>query len=214
MNRHSEILYDYTDNAGLVGILTSGELWFSDAEFLNDAQELKVALKVGNDTIHDRAEHHRQRWIAKCPESQFNQMVQNICDTMLRNSHPWERTLPPRPFIFSMTRNHNDLSQWRAYGKSRYCIGFDRAMLESQIPNAQLVPVEYPADVCLDRTVSDRLDRFFTNCLDAIRDDGSIHDETVLDSASEFFTYPDRLYNAAFLARYKHFGLRRKMKYV
>ncbi len=41
-------LYHYTDARGLIGIVTQAVLWATDAEFLNDAQE----LKYGRDELH------------------------------------------------------------------------------------------------------------------------------------------------------------------
>jgi len=38
-----EIVYHYTNAAGLLGILSNNEIWLGDVEFMNDAQELKYA---------------------------------------------------------------------------------------------------------------------------------------------------------------------------
>ena len=39
-----DLVYHYTNAGGLIGIITSGQLWASDARFLNDAAETAFAL--------------------------------------------------------------------------------------------------------------------------------------------------------------------------
>jgi hypothetical protein len=85
---NSGTLYHYADNAGLLGIFTSGELWFSDVRFLNDTQEIHCSLKIGDHTIKETAKMHRDTWVrAGCLEARFDIMVSNIRDTMRRNTH-------------------------------------------------------------------------------------------------------------------------------
>jgi hypothetical protein len=41
-----DIIYHYTDDAGLRGILESGKLWFTDIFKLNDPSELRHGLEL------------------------------------------------------------------------------------------------------------------------------------------------------------------------
>jgi hypothetical protein len=51
-----ELVYHYTDAAGLLGIISSGTLWATDIEFLNDAQELTYARATVLDELRARAD--------------------------------------------------------------------------------------------------------------------------------------------------------------
>ena len=46
-------LYHYTDAAGLIGIVTSGALWATHCDYLNDASEFKYAAGVMKDVVLD-----------------------------------------------------------------------------------------------------------------------------------------------------------------
>jgi hypothetical protein len=52
----SEILYHYTTAAGLMGIVQSRTLRATNAEFLNDAQELQFGRSRLRDALLERAE--------------------------------------------------------------------------------------------------------------------------------------------------------------
>src|SRR3954447_7176655 len=44
-------LYHYTDATGLLGVITSGTVWATHYEYLNDASEFKYAVGVMNDVV-------------------------------------------------------------------------------------------------------------------------------------------------------------------
>src|SRR5271166_4085665 len=49
------LLYHYTNDAGLAGIIESGQLWFSDIFALNDPSELRHGLSIAIRTLKSRA---------------------------------------------------------------------------------------------------------------------------------------------------------------
>ena len=49
-----EVLFHYTDQAGLLGILTSGELWAIKVQYMNDSTEFNIALKLVRSTVTKR----------------------------------------------------------------------------------------------------------------------------------------------------------------
>lgn len=51
-----EIVYHYTDAAGLLGIVSTGTLWMADIEFLNDAEELTYAREPFLGALRDTAD--------------------------------------------------------------------------------------------------------------------------------------------------------------
>jgi len=52
-------LYHYTNDAGLAGIIESGQLWFSDIFALNDPSELRHGLSIGIDLLKSRTTGER-----------------------------------------------------------------------------------------------------------------------------------------------------------
>lgn len=116
-SRVPEILYHYTDAAGLIGMLSSGLAWATDYRFLNDKTELLYT----------------------------NSLIQEIAGRKLReNSSPTLTALygalvsgkgvideDEEVFIFSMTEDPDSLSQWRAYSRSGmgFAVGFDAHVL-------------------------------------------------------------------------------------
>jgi hypothetical protein len=41
-----DVVYHYTNAAGLLGVLSTQQLWMTDTDFLNDAEELAYARGV------------------------------------------------------------------------------------------------------------------------------------------------------------------------
>jgi len=46
--KRPRLIYHYTNDAGLIGIVEKGELWFTDAGFLNDPSELDHGVMVSS----------------------------------------------------------------------------------------------------------------------------------------------------------------------
>lgn len=105
----SEMLWHYTDWAGLDGILTANVLWASHNAYLNDAQEQRDALIFFRDTF---------------AKTELNNVKGRI-EYHLEN--PGYGT-----FVVSLTTRFDALGQWRAYtGRSvGFSIGFNRERLE------------------------------------------------------------------------------------
>jgi hypothetical protein len=53
------VLYHYTNDAGLAGIIESGQLWFSDIFALNDPSELRHGLGIAIGLLKSRATDSR-----------------------------------------------------------------------------------------------------------------------------------------------------------
>ena len=50
------VLYHYTDQAGLVGIVSSGSLFATQIQYLNDAEELRLATREIDGQLRERYE--------------------------------------------------------------------------------------------------------------------------------------------------------------
>jgi hypothetical protein len=45
------IVYHYTDDAGLRGIIESGTLWYTDVSYLNDPSEFKYGVSIATNVL-------------------------------------------------------------------------------------------------------------------------------------------------------------------
>ena len=52
-----EILYHYTDQAGLLGILATGELWATKVQYMNDATEFGFSLGLAREILSQRLDN-------------------------------------------------------------------------------------------------------------------------------------------------------------
>jgi hypothetical protein len=95
------ILYHYTNDAGLAGIIESGRLWFSDIFALNDPSELRHGLGIAIDLLKSRATDAR-------PEiATFASMFERFdLDAGIEAAGHF--------FICCFSADGDDLGQWRA----------------------------------------------------------------------------------------------------
>jgi hypothetical protein len=132
-----ELLYHYTDVAGLIGICSSGSLRATNLRFMNDAKELDHAWQLMLDVLG------QARQIATQPGQHA---VIDAIETDLRS---WEGY--PEFYSASFSANGDLLGLWRGYGSSGggYAIGFDPSGLACP-------PTRYPQpDRFLNRVIYD-----------------------------------------------------------
>jgi Protein of unknown function (DUF2971) len=134
------MIYHYTDDTGLQGIIESGKLWFSDIFGLNDPSELRHGLKVAIDTLKSRINNAR-------PEiaTFASQLERFDVDAGIEAAGHF--------FICCFSGDGDDLGQWRAYAHDGrgYALGFEPAALEDvfcrrkgrPIPQHSTFPVTY-----------------------------------------------------------------------
>jgi hypothetical protein len=135
----TEPLYHYTDAAGLCGIVKSQRIWFTSYLHLNDPSELIYGL----DIVH--------RLLKAIGEGANDGLVKQFCDIV-------HDVFQHRKFkeifgfyIASLSRDRNELGQWRAYAdKGRgFVLGlaphlFEAVEMDNPEPNEYVVvPVEY-----------------------------------------------------------------------
>lgn len=104
-------LYHYTSPEGLLGILTSGELWASKAIFMNDTAEFRLALDLAREEIESRS----------LSEDLERELLENVDSIRSVNV-----------FIGSFSEEGDLLSQWRGYCPpgAGYALGFTPQYLE------------------------------------------------------------------------------------
>ncbi len=131
------IIYHYTNDAGLRGIVETGRLWFTDIFNLNDPTELKHGIGPAIELLNAESDDAR-------PE--IKQFCKNL-DAILHGGN--EQTA--HYFICSFSSAGDDLGQWRAYADNGrgYAIGFAAATLEQAFamarpgPGNMTFPVSY-----------------------------------------------------------------------
>lgn len=109
-------VYHYTTAEGLFGMLKSKEIWATHYKFLNDKKE----SCLGQDLAVGVAREKLRKGVPD-RQAQFLDLLQEF----IRNEDDEE------PFVFSLSEEEDDLSQWRSYaaeGKG-FTIGFDAQML-------------------------------------------------------------------------------------
>lgn len=144
-----DIVYHYTDQSGLIGILQTKELWCTHIACLNDASEYTFAKKLYCEMLvalaQDQSQEQRMRDYASWVKELLDQE-----DAEQDN----ESASVPNCYVTSFSEAEDDLSQWRAYTKtgSRFSIGFRGAILEAlaKYPNGKFEPVTYGRESVLD----------------------------------------------------------------
>jgi Protein of unknown function (DUF2971) len=134
----ADLLYHYTNTAGLIGILTSGSLWATDVSFLNDAQE----MRYGREKLVDALAAEGQRLIdsdAPAYGANYNRgTVMHSAADSIRTDTPPDGHPPVTVYIACFCEDGDLLSQWRGYAEgSGFAIGFRRD---------HLARLEYPTE--------------------------------------------------------------------
>lgn len=106
-------LYHYTSQEGLRGIVQGGELWASKIMHLNDSSELALTLSATRTYVESTDLPNRVRAGILRDLELIDASANNV-------------------FVFSLTSNGDQLSQWRGYTQpgSGYSIGFAAAELK------------------------------------------------------------------------------------
>lgn len=134
-----EIIYHYTNDVGLRGILETGQLWLTDIFSLNDPSELSHGFSHAVNILNDKADNGP-------PESQ-------VFAKHFAAFHQGGMQETAHYFVCSFSSDGDDLGQWRAYADNGrgYALGFDAKALEeiftkengAPIPNNSTFHVTY-----------------------------------------------------------------------
>ncbi len=121
--RPPEILYHYTTQSGLLGIIKSKEIWATHFRHLNDTQEFELARRLFDSRLQDSK----------------HQLADKLRNALKNVGH-----LENHQFLASFSEAPDSLPQWRAYAHSEpgYALGFDGASI--QLPeNFEMVKCLY-----------------------------------------------------------------------
>lgn len=125
-----KIIYHYTTQDGLLGILNCSSLWATKIQYLNDASELVESLRIADAKL---AELERQ---FEAEGVKGRQLEKEIIRRLRGDIAEWEQI---NICIASFCTDGDLLSQWRGYGVpgSAYSIGFDREKLAKPMDSQQ-----------------------------------------------------------------------------
>jgi hypothetical protein len=128
------VAYHYTDASGVLGILTSMELWATDIRFLNDQTELSYGIDIAQQVLD------RFREISGTSQRQIAYLSKTVRDFGL-GRHSVAK------YAVSLAGDGDLMSQWRGYGSfgSGYALGFDVDSLRS-ITTLDCKPILYAVD--------------------------------------------------------------------
>jgi hypothetical protein len=165
-----DTLYHYTDFSALQSIWEKGELWATNARYLNDITETQLGpsaihvalierdLTLANEMLQEVRKHSPEpgsgesMTISDADNKKLQKLdvkrarfreIRGACDhAMVDNTC----------YIFSLSREADQLSQWRAYAKDGVCIGFSTGELcdglaeapETKVTGANMQNVRYP----------------------------------------------------------------------
>ncbi len=144
--KEPKIIYHYTNDVGLRGILQTGQLWSTNIFNLNDPSELSHGCSLAANILNKMAEKH-------LPETQlFAKLFSHFVQDGLRSTADY--------FVCAFSTDDDDLGQWRAYADNGrgYALGFDADILANgfakkdgnQIPNNSTFHITYD-DVGLEK---------------------------------------------------------------
>lgn len=113
-----ELLYHYTNQVGLLGILNSRSLWATRIHYLNDSQEFWQAFNVADDELNRR--------VQRTTESKEREKLEALRDEM-------ESLLAVGTVVCSLSERADSLSQWRSYvgNQPGFALGFDFSDLQT-----------------------------------------------------------------------------------
>lgn len=201
--RVPEILYHYTNAAGLEGVLKSGLLWATDYRFLNDATKLAHTNAIINEVSRLRSKNTAANSLARRLYGRVDE-VQEIDNK------------EDRIFVYSLSEEADSLSQWRGYAEEGrgFTIGFSGESLRNQAskPNAEfgLRQVEYDHDIQrakLEKASSEVENRLRSNS----RQRGVDRDQIIEQAASAINTIAVELGTAN---KHKSFASEREWRLV
>jgi hypothetical protein len=106
------VLYHYTTQAGLLGIITSREIWATHTQYLNDSQEFQHAVAVAMSQV------------ALKLAAESNEDRKTVLQRMLDGLMPSIETI--NVFVCSFSECGDSVAQWRAYGDATggFAVGF------------------------------------------------------------------------------------------
>ena len=143
-----KLLYHYTDQKGLLGIIKSKEIWATHHQCLNDTQEFLYAKELVRKELKKRTSANDD-----------NRALLETMSSALDGPGNEDVNL----YVASFSEEPDSLSQWRAYGgaSSGFALGFqcERLILPEAFALTRCIYQPEKQSEVVDAIVSDVLDR-------------------------------------------------------
>jgi hypothetical protein len=152
MNSHlgdKAILYHYTSQDGLIGMLNTKTIWASKIHYLNDSKEFALALDLASDELTKRI---------RAATSQDRDRLKLLRDTIYTVARV-------NTCVCCFSELGDALSQWRGYGDGNnagFSVGFTREWFTrvKDTLGLSLIRCIYDPE-CQRRLIQDAIDEFF-----------------------------------------------------
>ena len=150
-------VFHYTDLEALVGIVTKQRLWATDAQFLNDSEELRYAQAA--------CCHYLEKRSSECHGSAETKLVAQFLEVIVEKLQ--SNDTHSFPYVVSFSEKGDHLPQWRAYGKfgQGVSIGFQFTYSNWPVVNAIGIDVASSLYKCLYKERDQN--RLFKSIIDA-----------------------------------------------
>lgn len=177
MDGEPPILYQYTSQEGLLGIIQKSELWATEIRYLNDSKEFLYAIEFARKKIKQIKKEYLPR---------YEGLLDKIEGELTNIEQLWKAGSDLAPYVCCFSCDENKLSMWRAYAQSGngYSVGFNFKRLQSWAVKQGL-----RLSRCLYDEEADQLPKI-KMVVDAARKcfDESQSDQPLVKSAQKFFT--------------------------
>jgi len=175
-NSEPEIIYHYTDDKGLKGILETGKLWFTDMLNLNDPSELDHGITQALNILNRETK----------TTSQITKVLRSVLTKILTGN----LSISTNWLVCCFSKTNDDLGQWRAYADDGrgYAIGFEtkslkKAFAESQnhIPHSMFSVSYDDSEIC---ALHEKLVRETISFIEQL-EENQIHEKDIVDFITE-----------------------------
>jgi hypothetical protein len=172
-----ELVYHYTDAAGLIGMLQSNKIWATDYRFLNDKSEVGHTRKAVRSIVSTALGSCKDETCAKFyREILAYQEVESTADS----------------YVFSLSEEGDDLGQWRGYAKEGYgfTVGFcGNSIYEPTEEEADYSFLKIEYNQAEQIAVMKRAMKDFESKLKYIEKDKDIDIDDAADKAANWFDW-------------------------
>jgi hypothetical protein len=146
-----EILYHYTSQTGLIGMLNTKKIWASKIHYLNDSKEFALALDLARNKLTERIDAATSP--VDCSRLELHR------DTI----YTIEGIEGVNTCVCCFSAVDDDLSQWRGYGSgdAGFSVGFTREWFTrvKETLGFSLIRCIYDPE-CQQRLIKDAIDEF------------------------------------------------------
>ena len=141
-----DVLYHYTNDAGLIGILSHREIWCSNVLYLNDSLEWQYGVDLFEEMLQEIIDG-KVAPLNLLDAAWAKQIKQKFGGYYAAQKHASMNTFAPC-YAASFSEEPDSLQQWRGYSTrgARYAIGFRTEQLQALGSGTSLRKVEYDRD--------------------------------------------------------------------